>query len=316
MIQDEVGRRADVVDTALAELDFGDDDARELHEASRYLLEAGGKRLRPAIVLLVSEALDGGREQAMPAALAVEITHSFTLIHDDIMDDDPVRRGRPSVHVRWDVETAILTGDFLYSKAFEQVLDHVHPAERQNRMLRVLAETCTRICEGQYLDVGGEIQTEDDYLRMVELKTGVLFGAAAALGGLSAGAPEEDVDRLYDFGVKTGEAFQIHDDILDLTTPSEDLGKRRGSDLLEGKQTLVALHAQQQGVDPYLEADATEEDVASKVEELREVGSLDYAERRANSLVEEGKRALSVLPESREREHLMELADYLVSREY
>ncbi len=316
VVEDEVAERAEVVDRELENLEFGGGDARELHDAARYLLTAGGKRLRPAVVMLVAEALEGGGEDALPPALAVEITHSFTLIHDDIMDDDPVRRGEPSVHVRWGESTAILTGDFLYSKAFEQVLDEVHPPEKQNRMLRVLAETCTRICEGQSVDISGDITSEEEYMRMVEMKTGVLFGAAGALGALSADADDEAVDRLYDFGVKTGKAFQIHDDVLDLTTSSEELGKQRGSDLVEGKPTLVALHALENDVDPYLEEDASEEDVEAKVAELEESGSIEYARERARELVEDGKRDLDVLPECREKEILAELADYLVSREY
>lgn len=316
MIEDEVAERARVVDQEFEELDFGESDADDLHAAARHLLTAGGKRLRPAVAMLVAEAYDAPLDEVLPPALAVEITHSFTLIHDDIMDDDPVRRGEPSVHVKWGESTAILTGDFLYSKAFEQVLDEVHPPSKQNRMLRVLAETCTRICEGQSVDISGEVSTEDEYLRMVEMKTGVLFGAAASLGALAADADDEAVERMYDFGVKTGKAFQIHDDVLDLTTPSEDLGKQRGSDLVERKPTLVALHAQQEGVDPYLDDDASEEEIEAKVEELRGSGSLDYARDRADDLVEDGLHDLEVLPEGEERRILQELAEYLVTREY
>lgn len=316
MIEDEVAKRARVVDKELDDLEFGESDADELHDAARHLLTAGGKRLRPAVAMLVAEAYDAPVEEVLPPALAVEITHSFTLIHDDIMDDDPVRRGEPSVHVKWGESTAILTGDFLYSKAFEQVLDEVHPPAKQNRMLRVLAETCTRICEGQSVDIAGAVSTEEEYLRMVEMKTGVLFGAAGALGGLAADADDEAVESLHDFGVKTGKAFQIHDDVLDLTTPSEDLGKQRGSDLVERKPTLVALHAEEQGVDPYLDEDASEEEIEAKVEELRESGSLEYARNCADDLVEGGLRDLQVLPEVEERRLLEDLAQYLVEREY
>lgn len=288
-----------------------------IHRAAEHLLTAGGKRLRPALLLLVAESLGRPPEETLPPALSIEVTHSFTLIHDDVMDDDPLRRGEPSVHEKWDVPTAILTGDYLYSKAFETALETDAPAATLNRVMEMLSATCTRICEGQALDVelsNADTVSEEEYIRMVELKTGVLFSAATGIGALVAGS--DAYDEAYDYGLKIGKAFQIQDDILDLVAESDDLGKTRASDLYEGKNTLVTIHARSEGVDPTLSDDATDEEVDEKVEEIREAGSIEYARERAETLVKEGKEDLNALPEGEARAALEDLADYLVRRTY
>ena len=288
-----------------------------IHRAAEHLLTAGGKRLRPALLLLVAESLGRPPEETLPPALSIEVTHSFTLIHDDVMDDDPLRRGEPSVHEKWDVPTAILTGDYLYSKAFETALETDAPAATLNRVMEMLSATCTRICEGQALDVelsNADTVSEEEYIRMVELKTGVLFSAATGIGALVS---ESDAyDEAYDYGLKIGKAFQIQDDILDLVAESDDLGKTRASDLYEGKNTLVTIHARNKGVDTTLSGDATQEEVNAKVEEIRDAGSIEYARERAETLVREGKEDLNALPESEARDALEALADYLVRRTY
>jgi geranylgeranyl diphosphate synthase type I len=288
-----------------------------IHRAAEHLLTAGGKRLRPALLLLIAESLGRPPEETLPPALSVEVTHSFTLIHDDVMDDDPLRRGEPSVHEKWDVPTAILTGDYLYSKAFETALETDAPSATLNRVMEMLSATCTRICEGQALDVelsNADTVSEEEYIRMVELKTGVLFSAATGIGALVAGS--DAYDEAYDYGLKIGKAFQIQDDILDLVAESDDLGKTRASDLYEGKNTLVTIHARGQGVEPTLPDDATEEEVDAKVNEIRDAGSIEYARERAETLVKEGKEDLDALPESEARNALEALADYLVRRTY
>jgi len=288
-----------------------------IHRAAEHLLTAGGKRLRPALLLLVAESLGRPPEETLPPALSIEVTHSFTLIHDDVMDDDPLRRGEPSVHEKWDVPTAILTGDYLYSKAFETALETDAPAATLNRVMEMLSATCTRICEGQALDVelsNADTVSEEEYIRMVELKTGVLFSAATGIGALVAGS--DAYDEAYDYGLKIGKAFQVQDDILDLVAESDELGKTRASDLYEGKNTLVTIHARNKGVEPTLSDDATDEEVEAKVEEIREAGSIEYARERAENLVNQGKEDLNALPEGEARSALEELADYLVRRTY
>lgn len=328
--------RRTAVNTAIEE-DLPIDEPSRLYEASRYLLDAGGKRLRPALLLLVAEALvdvepgsepyrsfptlDGKRIDLMRAAISIEIIQSFTLIHDDIMDDDDLRRGVPSVHEAFDLETAILAGDTLYSKAFEIMLDTGADPERSIRALRTLAETCTKICEGQALDIDFERREDvsiEAYRRMIKLKTAVLFRAAATVPAILLGADEETTAALGRYGLSIGEAFQIHDDVLDLTVPSDTLGKQRGSDLVEGKRTLITIHAAQQGVDiNELRPETVDEQAIDQaVEQIDGVGSIDYARDEAKRLVGDGTDELAVLPSNASREMLDELAAFLVERGY
>jgi geranylgeranyl diphosphate synthase type I len=315
-------------------------EPERLYEASRYLLDAGGKRLRPTMLLLVAEAVTGTEPLAtdyeafpdledepvdvMSAAVSIEVIQSFTLIHDDIMDDDDLRRGVPAVHREFDLETAILAGDTLYSKAFEYMLETGAPPERAVRALDRLATTCTEICEGQAFDVefeGRDDVDTDEYLEMVELKTAVLYAAAAAIPAVLLGADDETVESLAGYGLDVGRAFQIQDDLLDLTTPSEQLGKQRGSDLVEGKRTLVTLHAREQGVDvenllPDDVEAVTEAQVDEAVATLEAAGSIQYARETAHDLVASGKANLDRLPDGEPKRLLAAIADYLVEREY
>jgi geranylgeranyl diphosphate synthase type I len=311
-----------------------------LYEASRYLLDAGGKRLRPIVLLLAAEGVadvemlsadyrafpdvDGEPVDVMSAAVSIEVIQSFTLIHDDIMDDDDLRRGVPAVHREYDLETAILAGDTLYSKAFEYMLDTGAQAARSVRALDELATTCTEICEGQAFDVDFESRTDvstDEYLEMVELKTAVLYAAAASIPAILLGADDETVEALHGYGLDVGRAFQIQDDLLDLTTPSDRLGKQRGSDLVENKQTIITLHAREQGVDvdalvPDDVREVTEAEVDAAVATLEEAGSLDFAREMATDLIAQGKQRLQVLPDNEARRTLEAIADFLIEREY
>jgi len=355
------------------ETDLPITEPERLYEASRYILDAGGKRLRPTVSLLVAEALcdvpplsadyrqfptlgdtDGDSEgttghdeiDLMTAVVSLEVIQSFTLIHDDIMDDDDLRRGVPAVHREYDVETAILAGDTLYSKGFEFMLESGAPPERCVRALRTLARTCTSICEGQAMDVAFESREDvsiPEYLRMIERKTAVLYAAAASVPAILVGAEDETVEALYDYGLDMGRGFQIQDDLLDLTTPSEQLGKRRGSDLIEGKRTLITLHARERGVDidRLLAGDAggasgvdsvndTDEtgtggselasgsDVAieAALSELEDAGSIDYARDTARSFVRSAQSNLAVVPDGEARDLLSGIAEFLVERGY
>ncbi|WP_135822515.1 geranylfarnesyl diphosphate synthase [Halostella litorea] len=335
-----VAERREIVNDAIEE-SLPIAEPERLYEASRYLLDAGGKRLRPTVLLAVAEALadqspesvdyrsfpdlTGEPVDVMAAAVSVEVIQSFTLIHDDIMDDDDLRRGVPAVHREYDLETAILAGDTLYSKAFEIMLDTGAPAERSVEALDVLANTCTQICEGQSLDVEFENREDvlpEEYLRMVEQKTAVLYAASAALPAILLGADDDTVDALYGYGLDVGRAFQIQDDVLDLTVPSDRLGKQRGSDLVEDKRTLITLHARKQGVDvdDLVETDdvdaVTEAEIDEAVAALEEAGSIDYAKETAEELVANGKARLDVLPDNDARRLLEQIADYLIERGY
>jgi geranylgeranyl diphosphate synthase type I len=337
-----VEQRREIVNRAIDE-DLPMDDPERLYEAVRYLLEAGGKRLRPTVLLLVGEALAdveavpknrnyrnfpdvaGDDIDLMAAAVSIEVIQSFTLIHDDIMDDDDLRRGVPAVHREYDTATAILAGDTLYSKAFEILIESDAPAERVVEATDVLATTCTNICEGQARDIAFESRDDvlpEEYLEMIEHKTAVLYGAAATIPAIMLGADDETIEELYQYGIDVGRAFQIQDDVLDLTVPSEKLGKQRGSDLVEGKQTIITLHAREQGVDVDSlvgtdNVDAvTEGEIDEAVARLEEAGSIEYAEQKAQELVTQGKDRLSVLPENEARDLLKGIADYLIERGY
>ena len=335
-----VEQRRELVNEAV-ETDLPVEEPERLYEAARYLLDAGGKRLRPTVLLLVAEALadvdpesvdyrdfpalTGGTVDVMSAAVSIEVIQSFTLIHDDIMDDDDLRRGVPAVHREYDTSTAILAGDTLYSKAFEILVEAEAEPERIVEATDVLATTCTNICEGQAHDIAFENRADvlpEEYLQMVEDKTAVLYGASATIPAILLGADDRTVDQLYRYGIDVGRAFQIQDDVLDLTVPSEKLGKQRGSDLVEDKQTLITLHAREQGVDvdALVETDdvdeVTEAEIEAAVARLEDAGSIDYATNKAQELVSTGKDRLSVLPDNRARELLEGIADYLIERGY
>lgn len=330
-------KRRGLVNDALTET-LPIDHPEQLYAASRHLLDAGGKRLRPSVLLLTAEALTDTEPLSetyrafgpqdidiMSAAVSVEIIQSFTLIHDDIMDDDDLRRGVPSVHREYDLDTAILAGDTLYSKAFECMLETGASAKRSVRALEELATTCTEICEGQALDVAfgrSNDVTTAEYLEMIELKTAVLYAASASIPAILLGADDETVEALHQYGIDIGMAFQVQDDLLDLTVPSERLGKQRGSDLVEGKRTLISLHAQEQGIDidGLVETDSvesvTERDIEAAVDTLEDAGSIEYARNTARDLIRNGKDRLDVLPDCEARTVLGDIADYLIERRY
>jgi geranylgeranyl diphosphate synthase type I len=339
-VQSAIRERRERVNRAITE-ELPIKEPERLYEASRYLLDAGGKRLRPTMLLLVAESmtdtepdsadyrsfpdLNGGTVDIMAPAVSVETIQSFTLIHDDIMDDDDMRRGVTAVHEAYDTETAILAGDTLYSKAFSFMLGCGAPDSRTVRGMEILASTCTEICEGQALDVDFEGRDDivmEEYLKMVKQKTATLFAASASLPAVLLGADEDVVESLFSFGLDVGRAFQIRDDVLDLTVPSEKLGKQRGSDLVENKKTLITVHAREHGVDvdSLVEGDTidavSEADIERAVDRLQATGSIEYADRTARDLVDSGKQSLNVLPDNDTRELLKELADYLIDREY
>jgi geranylgeranyl diphosphate synthase type I len=284
-------------------------------------VDSGGKRLRPSMLLLAAEAAGGEALALAPAAVSIELVHNFTLIHDDIMDNADVRRGRPAVHKIWGQSGAILAGDTLYSKAFQVLGMTAASPERILGAMNMLSQTCTAICEGQWLDMEFESKdrvTENEYMEMIEKKTGVLYGASAGMGGLLAGASPEVVRALDEFGRLTGMGFQLQDDVIDLLTPEEVSGKRQGGDLIEGKKTLIMIHAFANDVmvPVFGKKDASAEEIFRSISILEGSGSIEYARSRAEEMVVQGKRALDVLPPSPAKETLLELADYMIRRRY
>jgi geranylgeranyl diphosphate synthase type I len=256
----------------------------------------------------------------MPAALALEVTHTFTLIHDDIMDGDSLRRGVPTVHTKWDMPTGILAGDVLYARAFEFISQAKAGDAAKVRATSLLARACADICEGQHMDMSFEHRTdvtEEEYLQMVEKKTGVLYAAAAAIGGTLAGGNERQVQALYQFGLNTGIAFQIQDDLIDLLTPADKSGKDQGSDLREGKQTLIMIMARKKGVDLLkYRRKLSPADIKAAIQELTDAGVIDEVKNKALGLVADSNRLLSVLPATKERQLLMDVGEFFVTRSF
>jgi geranylgeranyl diphosphate synthase type I len=352
-----------VVDEALSDVVDGS-PPEQLTSASQHLIEAGGKRLRPVILLLAAEAVanrhvddglddesagtgggesgsrlpeipndpsdyrqfpavDGQGVDVLTAAACVEVVHTFSLIHDDILDDDDVRRGVPAVHRQYGDEMAILAGDKLFARSFELLLETGASPQNSVPALGMLSRTCVKLCEGEGLDISFEDRdavTVPEYLQMVDLKTGVLFAATASIPAVLLGH-KQAVDPLAGYGREVGRAFQIKDDLLDLTASTEALGKQRGSDLVEGKQTIVTAHAREQGidVDNLVESETldevTEAEIDEAVEQLEDAGSISYARDMARDCVERGKEHLSALPDTKPRRLLTDIAEHLVERE-
>lgn len=224
-----------------------------LYEPITYVLEAGGKRLRPLLTLIAAEMYGTEWQKVLPAALAIEVFHNFTLMHDDVMDKAPIRRGKPTVHVRWNTNTAILSGDQMLIEAYKQLAQL--PADKLPRVLQMFNEMATGICEGQQYDVDFETATKvtiDDYIHMIRLKTSVLLATALKTGAYMADAPEEEQELLYDYGINIGLAFQLQDDILDVYGNPATFGKAVGGDILENKKTYMYLTALQQADDATL----------------------------------------------------------------
>lgn len=320
MIEDILQKKAKIVDESIPKfLPITPPD--ELYKAMRHLLDAGGKRLRPSALLFAAEAVGGKPEDVLPAAVAVELVHNFTLIHDDIMDEADLRRGLTTVHRKWGVPRAIIAGDALYSKAFEILSCTKSEPQRLVESLELLSKTCTDICEGQWMDMDFQTRKdvkEEEYMRMVEKKTAVLFATALKLGAMLSGASREHVRALWDFGRLTGVGFQIYDDVIDLITPEEILGKAQGGDIIEGKRTLIIIHALSKGVsiEALGKSNATRSEISAALITLKESGSIDYAMNRAFGFVDEGKAALAILPDSEAKRTLIELADYMIERKY
>ena len=219
-------------------------EPKGLYAPIAYTLAAGGKRVRPQLAMIGSQLFGGKDEEVLPAALALEVFHNFTLLHDDVMDKAEVRRGRPTVHIQWNENTAILSGDQMMIEAYT-LLSQV-PERALARVLQLFNKMATEICEGQQYDVDFEQKSDvtiDEYLMMIRLKTSVLLANALQIGAYIAGASEEEQQAVYEFGINIGLAFQIQDDILDVWGDPKTFGKAVGGDIACNKKTFVYLEA-------------------------------------------------------------------------
>ncbi len=219
-------------------------EPKNLYEPITYILGLGGKRIRPVLTLMTTELFGGNPNEALEAAMAIEIFHNFSLVHDDIMDDAPLRRGKSTVHEKWDINTGILSGDAMLINAY-QCLES-YPPEIFKQLTLLFSKTAIEVCEGQQYDV--DFETRDDvtipeYLKMIAFKTAVLVATAMKMGAIVAGASEDDTQSIYDFGLSLGIAFQLQDDYLDAFGDPKTFGKQVGGDIIENKKTFLYLKA-------------------------------------------------------------------------
>lgn len=302
-----------------------------LYEASKHLIAAGGKRLRPYLVVKSCELVGGDPESAVPFAAAMELLHNFTLVHDDIMDNDSFRRGSPTVHTVWGEAMAIASGDLLFAKVYQAMVEPAEegalPFDKVVDCVKRVTEAAIDICEGQALDVSYPNAREvaaEDYISMVGGKTAALFRACAEVGAIMGGGNPDEVAGLGAFAWNAGIAFQIVDDILGVTSEEETLGKPVWSDLREGKKTLIVIHALERAP-PSEKAvigkvlgknDATAHDIATAIDALRSTGGIDYAKSRAREYAENARANIAMFPESQAKRDLLELVEFFTERAY
>lgn len=221
------------------------DTPKALYEPVDYLMHLGGKRLRPVLALMAYKLFQEDVEQALPAAMAVEVFHNFSLVHDDIMDEAPLRRGKPSVHTKYNINTGILSGDVMLIYTYEYLLKIGDP-DKIKKMVAVFNRVAIRVCEGQQYDMDFETRSDvtiPEYIEMIRFKTAALISGSLALGAIAAGAPEADVRHLEAFGEYIGLAFQLQDDYLDTFGDPEKVGKKAGGDIVQNKKTYLILRA-------------------------------------------------------------------------
>ncbi|MEM6841039.1 MAG: polyprenyl synthetase family protein [Bacteroidota bacterium] len=326
-MQLSISQYREQINERLSEYDFGQ-SPDELYAPIRYILSLGGKRLRPLLVLLAYRLFRNDKlgDDVIVPALAVEVFHNFTLMHDDIMDQAPLRRGKPTVHIEWNPNVAILSGDVMLVRAYEMLL------KSQPRCLSLVLEAfnqcAAEVCEGQQWDMNYEVVeqiSEADYLAMIRQKTAVLLGFSLKLGAILAGADEKSQRQLYEFGEKIGVGFQLMDDWLDVYADQGKFGKQVGGDIIANKKTFLLIKALEQAKGTEAETlrywlNQREFDNAEKVEAVKEVyEKLNISEQtriKMNSYFKQGFQALDTLSVDKERKSaLRNFTEQLMKRE-
>lgn len=285
-----------------------------LYAPIAYTLAAGGKRIRPTLALTAARVYGGDEAKVLPAALALEVFHNFTLLHDDVMDKALVRRGRDTVHVRWNENTAILSGDQMVIEAYK-LLSGVD-ADKLPRVMQLFNKMATEICEGQQYDMDFEPRTDvtiEEYMTMIRLKTSVLLATALQIGAYIAGADEAGQQALYEYGIALGLAFQLQDDWLDCYGDEATFGKAIGGDIREGKQTFMLLTAKQ-----LADANQLTELQSHDYKRVMEVyNALDIADKAQEKIAQYTTEALGWLervPDNEATQQLRQLAERLINR--
>lgn len=302
------------------------EEPKKLYDPIRFILSDGGKRLRPALVLLACDLFGGNYHKAIYPALGIEVFHNFTLLHDDLMDNSSIRRNRPTVHVKWDPNTAILSGDAM-SIIANDLICRVDD-EKIRAVSRLFSKTAVEVCEGQMLDMEyaqKDSVTISEYINMIRLKTSVLLAASLGIGSYIGGAPEKEADRMYYFGLNLGLAFQLQDDLLDSFGIQDLFGKKIGNDILTNKRTYLVIRAfeKAKGSDLLILSkyfSGFDFDPDEKIHQVISVfNSLDIKNDTQNQITEFHKKALKYLNEvnlSHERKKiLLEFSEELIKRE-
>ncbi len=294
-----------------------------LYEPIKYILNAGGKRIRPVIVLLACESLGGNYKDALNAAIAIEIFHNFTLVHDDIMDNAELRRGLRTIHKKWDVNTAILSGDAMFALAYKLLSDVKSP--RINEIFSAFSQSALEVCEGQALDLELEMSFDveiKDYIEMISKKTASLIKNSAKIGGLIANGNDEEIRALENYGLNLGLAFQLQDDLLDVVANSEEFGKSIGGDIVNGKRTYLLISAKDKARDEDREVimkvfnkDGIDCSIVPIVKEIYyRYGIIDEIQEKVRFYTNLAIESILNLPESHARDTLIYLANKLGER--
>ena len=299
-------------------------EPKKLYKASAHIPLAGGKRLRPVMAMITCDMVGGTSKKAIPFAAALETIHNFTLVHDDVMDDDDLRHGVDACHTIYGLSTAILAGDTLFAYAFEMITDCDIEDTVKADLVKNVAYVVRKIAEGQQMDINFEEEETVDakeYLEMIRLKTSILFGAAAYGGAKIGGTNVEEARELEMMATNVGLGFQIWDDYLDATAPEEVLGKPSGSDIRQGKRTLLVIEGLNRANDKdrkrlieILDSKNTDEEVKEAVEIMERCGALEECHKQANGYLEGARKTLSNYPESESRLLFEELLQYMVTR--
>ncbi len=320
-----ISKTATTIDSFLLSKLHG--DPQVLYKAARHMIEHGGKRLRPYMVIKSCQILGGTMRQAMPAAAAIEMIHNFTLVHDDIMDNDEMRHGVPTVHIEFGIPVGILAGDLLFSKAFETISRSYHDKSKGIGLSLVdsLSKACIDVCEGQVLDItmakSNKIPTENQYINMIEKKTSSLFIASCAMGAISANKTSSDIKRLSTFGNNLGIAFQIVDDLIGIIGDPKITKKPVGNDIREGKKSLPILMALKQAkgqekrniLKAFGNNSATRSDVERAVSTISSLGIDTVVRQKASYHSKVARKAISIY-DTHAKTELLSLLDFVVER--
>lgn len=300
-------------------------EPKNLYTPVDYILQLGGKRMRPILTLMAADIFSDNFKEALPAALAVEVFHNFTLVHDDIMDDAPIRRGKETVHEKWDLNTGILSGDVMLILAYQYFENYEAPIFQ--KLAKLFSKTALEVCDGQQLDIDFETRADvtiDEYLNMIRLKTSVLVAAALQMGAIVAKADQKNADLIYDFGLNLGIAFQLQDDFLDTFGDEETFGKQIGGDIIENKKTFLYLKALELADDEDREIlsefyrQKLEDNSMKVIEVTRIFEKYDIPSTIQSLISDYTERAFSTLPQlnisESSREQLKEFGHFLMAR--